>query len=115
MSNRKHGSPEARLDQVRHLAETADWQSCAATPQLFHKFILSITNATGDWTDEGEFDKPNNLENVKAELKKLRAKADDIIYSPSTTALNGFAAAARSRAFKEAIDLVEIEELGLGG
>lgn len=45
------------MDQVRHLAETADWQSKAATPQLFHQFILSILDATGDWTDVGEFDK----------------------------------------------------------
>lgn len=51
------------------------------------------------------------LENVKTGLKKLRAEADDIIYNPSTTALSGFAAAARSRAFKEALDLIELEEL----
>ncbi|ATG86525.1 hypothetical protein J4T96_gp123 [Mycobacterium phage Finemlucis] len=57
MSNRKHGSPEARLDQVRHLAETADWQTKAATPQKFHAFVLSILDATGDWTDVGEFDR----------------------------------------------------------
>ncbi|QXO14361.1 hypothetical protein SEA_CHASER_134 [Mycobacterium phage Chaser] len=53
----------------------------------------------------------NALKNVKAGLKELRSEADAIIYSPSTTALNGFAAAARSRAFKEALDLIELEEL----
>ncbi|QFG14370.1 hypothetical protein PBI_TOURACH_127 [Mycobacterium phage Tourach] len=52
-----------------------------------------------------------NLENVKAGIKKLREEADAIIYNPGTTALDGFAAASRSSAFREALDLIELEEL----